>query len=244
MSKVAIIVETREHKALPFVLNNVMSILPNDWGLQIFHGNDNLDYINDIINNDIILKNKEVFLSDLGINSITQEDSSLEIMLKTKFWDQIVSETVLYFECDTILCSKSKYKVSDFEKFDYIGGWWGQAFSELSLNETYDRVMNGGLSIRKKSWMIDIIDKNLEMYLKRGGNSCEDYFVSDSVVKKPLVKEVLSFSIDSGYMYPLFDEPPFGLHKPWGIKGKSGMYYEKIRKVVEEVDILRSLHNV
>ena len=31
MKKVAVIVETREHKALPFVLNNVMSILPDDW---------------------------------------------------------------------------------------------------------------------------------------------------------------------------------------------------------------------
>ena len=47
-------------------------------------------------------------------------------------------------------------------------------------------------------------------------------------------------------MYPLFDEPPFGLHKPWGVKGKeySGIYYEKIRQVVEEVDILRRLHDV
>tara|TARA_Y100001973_G_C5198542_1_gene335968 strand:- start:1418 stop:2176 length:759 start_codon:yes stop_codon:yes gene_type:complete len=246
MKKVALIVETRKHKALPFVLNNVMSILPNDWGLQIFHGNNNLEYLNDLINNDIILKNKDIFLNELEIDSITADDSSLEIMLKSEFWDKVVSETVLYFECDTILCSKSKHKVSEFEKFDYIGGWWGQPFSESSLNETYDRVMNGGLSIRKKSWMIDIIDKNLEIYLKRGGNSCEDYFVSYSLVEKPLVKEVLSFSIDGGYMYPLFDEPPFGLHKPWGVKGKeySGMYYEKIRQVVEEVDILRRLHDV
>jgi hypothetical protein len=38
MEKVAVIVETREHKALPFVINNVMSNLPNDWELQIFHG--------------------------------------------------------------------------------------------------------------------------------------------------------------------------------------------------------------
>ena len=120
MEKVALMVETRKHKALPFVLNNVMSILPDDWGLQIFHGNNNLEYLNDLINNDIILKNKNIFLNKLEIDSITADDSSLEIMLKTKFWDQVVSETVLYFECDTILCSKSKHKVSEFEKFDYM----------------------------------------------------------------------------------------------------------------------------
>ena len=55
MNKVAVIVETRKNKALPFVLNNVMSILPNNWSLQIFHGNDNLDFISDIINNDIMI---------------------------------------------------------------------------------------------------------------------------------------------------------------------------------------------
>ena len=65
----------------------------------------------------------------------------------------------------TILCSKSKHKVSEFEKFDYIVDGGAQPFSVSSLNETYDRVMNGGLSIRK-SWMIDIIDK-VENLLKR-----------------------------------------------------------------------------
>ena len=49
MSKVAVIVETRKHNALPFVLSNVMSILPDEWKLQIFHGSDNYDYINDIM---------------------------------------------------------------------------------------------------------------------------------------------------------------------------------------------------
>ncbi len=49
MSKVSVVVETRKHKALPFVLNNVMSILPKDWSLQIFHGIINVDYIEEVI---------------------------------------------------------------------------------------------------------------------------------------------------------------------------------------------------
>ena len=55
MSKVALIVETREHKALPFVLNNVMSILPDEYSLQIFHGTSNYDYILDSVQNDKVL---------------------------------------------------------------------------------------------------------------------------------------------------------------------------------------------
>ena len=245
MKKVAIIVETRKHKALPFVLNNVMSILPDDWALQIFHGTNNFEYVVDIIKSNKLFDSKKVYIYDLGIESIKQQETSLKIMLNKKFWEGVVGETVLYFECDTMLCPNSDYKVEDFEHFDYIGGWWGSNFNPNSTNETYDRVMNGGLSIRKKSWMMDIIDKNLEMYLKNGGNSCEDYFVSDCVVEKPFVKEVLSFSIDNGYMYPLNDKAPFGLHKPWG-EGKigHGRYYEDIKRVCEDVEKLGELNGL
>ena len=56
MKKVAVIVETREHKALPFVLNNVMSILPDNWGLQIFHGSNNLDYVEKVTDTELVKK--------------------------------------------------------------------------------------------------------------------------------------------------------------------------------------------
>ena len=45
MSKTALIVETREYKALSFVLKNVMKTLSDEWNLQIFHGTQNLNYI-------------------------------------------------------------------------------------------------------------------------------------------------------------------------------------------------------
>mgnify|MGYP006183986685 CR=1 FL=1 len=71
MNKVAVIVETREHKALPFVLNNVMSILPDDWGLQIFHGSNNLEYVKEVTDTKL-LRSREVIFSDLKMDSISQ----------------------------------------------------------------------------------------------------------------------------------------------------------------------------
>ena len=56
MSKTALIVETREYKALSFVLKNVMKTLSDEWNLQIFHGTQNLNYIKNIINEDSFLK--------------------------------------------------------------------------------------------------------------------------------------------------------------------------------------------
>ena len=246
MSKVAVIVETRENDAFPFVINNVMSILPEDYSLQVFHGTSNYDYVYDSVENDMTLLDREVEFTNLGIESVTQEGSSLEIMLKTDFWEKVVGETVLYFECDSMLCPNSEHKVEDFEQFDYIGGWWGENFYPNSVDESYDRVMNGGVSIRKKSFMLDIIKNELQPYLDRGGNPCEDYFVSDRVRIKPTVKNVLNFSIDCSYMYPLNDKAPFGVHKPWGVSPSKGhgKYYNEIKKVCEEVEQLEKLNGL
>tara|TARA_B110000211_G_scaffold62569_1_gene71253 strand:+ start:2596 stop:3333 length:738 start_codon:yes stop_codon:yes gene_type:complete len=245
LSKVAVIVETRENDALPFVINNVMSILPDDWSLQIFHGSNNLDYIKEVIRKDELLEGLEdTVFTNLGIDSITADDSSLEIMLTEDFWNKVVGETVLYFECDSMLCPNSEYKVEDFEHFDYIGGYWGNQLD--MLDNDYSKVMNGGLSIRKKSFMLDIIKNELQPYLDRGGNPCEDYFVTDRIRNRPKVRDVLNFSIDNGYMYPLDGKAPFGLHKPWGVNPAKGhgKYYEDIIRVCEQVKELEILNGV
>ena len=245
MEKVAVIVETREHKALPFVLNNFMSVLPDDWRLQIFHGSNNLDYIKEVIRKDELLEGLEdTVFTNLGIDSITADDSSLEIMLTEDFWNKVVGETVLYFECDTMLCPNSEYKVGDFEHFDYIGGYWGNQLD--MLDNDYSKVMNGGLSLRKKSFMLDIITNELQPYLAKGGNPCEDYFVTDRIRTKPKVRDVLNFSIDNGYMYPLDNKAPFGLHKPWGVNPAKGhgKYYNEIKKVCKDVEKLEIYNGV
>jgi|TARA_Y100000296_G_scaffold82160_1_gene110834 hypothetical protein len=245
MSKVAVIVETRRHKALPFVLNNVMSILPDEWELQIFHGSNNLNYLVEVVQSDVVLKNRDVYFNDLKIDSVSADDSSLEIMLTEDFWNQIIGETVLYFECDSMLCFNSEHKVEDFEHFNYIGGYWGNQLYDL--DGKYPVVMNGGVSIRKKEFMLDIIKNELQPYLESGGNPCEDYFVTECVshLDMPTTKEVLSFSIDNGYMAPLDMKPPFALHKPWGVNSAKGhgLFYNRIKEVCSGVEELERLND-
>jgi len=245
MKKSAIIVETRKYRSLEFVLNNVMSNLSTEWFLQIFHGRNNLEYIKDVINRNEFLssiKNRILF-NNLNIDSITQEETNLDIMLTEDFWNNVMGDTVLYFESDSMICSNSEYKVEDFEHFDYIGGYWGNQV--LPLSDEYTRVMNGGISIRKKQYMLDIIKNKLDPYLKNGGNPCEDYFVSEHITVKPTVEQVMNFSIDNGYISPLNMKAPFALHKPWGaIPAKGhGVGYNDIKKVCDNVELLKSLQN-
>ena len=57
MKKLAFISEPRKHKALKFVLENFLTILPKDWNIQINHGLNNLEYIKEIINSSKIISN-------------------------------------------------------------------------------------------------------------------------------------------------------------------------------------------
>ena len=237
MTKVALIIETRKHKALPFVLKSVMNKLSEDWKLQIFHGTDNIDYIKSITGNEL---NDRTILTNLNFSTLPQWPESNELMVSETFWNQCEGDTILYFEADSMACSNSEYKITDFEHFDYIGGYWGNTI--YGLDEEYPAVMNGGFSLRKKKYLLDCIKYKRSDYLKNGGNECEDYFFSACLDKKPLTKEVLSFSIDNGYVGPI-NGVPFGLHKPWGeIPAKGhGRGYNEIREVCEDVEILKEL---
>ena len=92
----------------------------------------------------------------------------------------------------------------------------------------------------------EIVRNELESYLNDGGNPCEDYFVSACLKNKPTFREVLTFCIDNGYMYPLNDEAPFGLHNPWGSNPQKGQgkYYEDIKKVCPEIVKLEELNGI
>jgi hypothetical protein len=45
----AIIIEPRKHRALEFVLNNFLENLNDDWNIIIYHGNNNIEYLQNII---------------------------------------------------------------------------------------------------------------------------------------------------------------------------------------------------
>lgn len=238
------------------MLENFLSILPKEWDIQINHGVENIDYIKNIINTSKIISNAysedRIILNNLKVKGLTHKEES-SLSTSVDFWNSIKGDLLLKFECDTILCPNSKYKIGDFEKFEYIGGYWGnQLYHPLDApyptlkpggdyhapyNGPQVLPMNGALSIRNKKTMINIIENNFENYINSGKPYVDDYFFSE-FINKPLTKEVISFSIDNGYISPLNDEAPFGLHKPWANKGNA---YENIKRVCPEVIILESL---
>ena len=190
----AVIVEPRKHRALRYVLNNFCTNLNEDWQFIIFHGNLNKEFVQEIIDEDLQKYKHKIKLINLNVDNLEISDYN-KLFKSLDFYDNIPTETFLVFQTDTIICSKNKEKINDFLEYDYVGAPW------KFMN---DRIGNGGLSLRKKSKMIEII-KN-----KSSGDENEDvYFSFYDDLKLP--KDGKPFSVETS-----FYDSPFGVHKTWG----------------------------
>ena len=194
----AVIVEPRKHAAIGAVLTNFISNLSEDWNIIIFHGTQNLCYIHSAVFQDEYLKNQVHRISVISLNcenlSITDYNRLLTSM---EFYNNIPTETFLIFQTDTMIFPKHRDLIHDFLKYDYVGAPWKDG-----------SVGNGGLSLRKKSKMMEI----LETCPYDGFQNEDCYFSNNKEVSlyKPSGEEAKRFSIES-----VFSDVAFGTHSGW-----------------------------
>lgn len=226
----AIIIEPRQHKALEFVLKNFSDNLSNEWNIIIFHGNLNIDYVKNII-----LKIKRpIKMINLNVDNLTIQEYNKMFYTKT-FYDNIPTETFLVFQTDTMICKTFKKLINNFLKYDYVGAPW------KGINGLYG-VGNGGLSLRKKSKMLEMINKcNSRIYEREGILHNEDIFFSnlcaDKVnMNKPDLDESKNFSIETVY-----NDETFGIHKCWNYMTPDNL--KKINDFCPELDKLVELNH-
>ena len=195
MAYTAIIVEPRRHPALEFVLTNFLENLSDDWNIIVFHGTENIEYVANIVSKLEHFKTR-ITLHNLGVRNLAIAEYS-RLFATRSFYDNIPTETFLVFQTDTMLFSKNKEVINQVLQYDYVGAPWPD-----SMGGT--RVGNGGLSLRKKSKMMHII--NSRPY--RG--EPEDIYFCSNPLYMPTVEEAMRFSVEHVF-YP----ESFGCHKPW-----------------------------
>lgn len=194
----AIIIEPRKHPALEYVLKNFNDNLSNEWQFVIFHGNENEEYTK---NASKIIENRKVKFVNLGINNLSISDYS-GLFYKPIIYDNIPTDIFLIFQTDTVICSKHKDIIDDFLKYDYVGAPW--------VNQ---EVGNGGLSLRRKSKMLEIVEKcknnkdgdnyiNEDVIFSKGCDLVELY--------KPDFNKAKEFSIET-----VDNDKSFGIHKAY-----------------------------
>ena len=213
----AIIIEPRNHKALEFVLNNFMENLSDDWGFIVFHSNTNKTMVENIMKQSLAKHKDNTKLINLNVDSkdfTIKEYSTL--FYHENFYKYIPTETFLIFQTDSMILKENKDKINDFMEYDYVGAPWPKTMGILGKMQ----VGNGGLSLRKKSKMIELLkykDKGIDTEYPRlcGKYIAEDqffngYLVKDITVYKPSIEKAKEFSIEAIYY-----EHPFGIHKCW-----------------------------
>lgn len=212
-SKQCVIVEPRRHPLLILVIKNVMYLLKKyGWGLTIFHGTDNLDYILEGLKG---WDPSSFTLISLGKANLTIGEYNY-LMKLPNFWSILRSRGCKYaltFETDTLLLND---KIDDFLEWDYIGAPWRQPecrwFGCLEVG-------NGGFCLRNVDTMYNIVA--VEKF-KFGCQSHDGYFSMACLklgYKVPPISRAMNFAVET-----IFHPTPCGLHKPHLTQFPEGEY--------------------
>jgi hypothetical protein len=148
---IAVLVEFRTTDLIVTVVHNVNPHIPSTWPIQMFHGKENENFIRNSTLAPFIATGK-IFLSLM--EEVYGKDRTNELLTTPKFWQRVRGEKVLFFQIDSIMCSNSPHKITDFLQYDYIGAPWDPSwfgFSEVDL------VGNGGFSLRSRSKILALL---------------------------------------------------------------------------------------
>jgi hypothetical protein len=204
----AVMIEPREHPAMEFVLKNFNDHLSDEWKFVVFHGTKNKEYTKSICEK--VFKPDRIKLVNLGVENLTISEYS-SLFYKDILYSNIPTETFLIFQTDSIICGKYKDQIQQFLEYDYVGAPW--AHDHVKGPGKNIRVGNGGLSLRKKSKMKEIVEKC--NHIKEGNHYIsEDFIFSNGCgivdLYKPTEDQAKLFSIEETY-----HDQSFGLHKAY-----------------------------
>lgn len=203
-----VLMEPRLHLHLEYVLRNVLHFVGRGWGLEIFAGPENWDYLHTLTKDWGAVRFHDLQsdnLSGIQYNSIKKSADT---------WHKINAETVCWVELDCLLCRPG---IAEFLEWDYVGAPW-RADMAISPN---CRVGNGGLSVRNRSAMLRISEEQdgvpipnpsviytEDLYFCINMQLCNQEQPGN--FKIPDVETAARFCVES-----IYSPSPVGLHKTW-----------------------------
>jgi len=193
----AVIVEPRKHRALAFVVKNVLENLPANWNVRIYHGTKNREFVEKLLETELHHAASRISLHDLRVENLETYIDYSQILSSREFVEKIPTETFLVFQTDSMINPNQRNILGQFLEYDYVGAPW--------IN---GQVGNGGFSLRKRSKMLEVIDASPPIE-----NGHEDVFfcMNPKVpVYKPDFVKATKFSIET-VPSPIF----FGVHRVW-----------------------------
>jgi hypothetical protein len=210
----AVLIEFRNFPHIEFLIRNTIFKLGPDWSHTIICGNLNYDMVETICKS----ISPDINIIKVDIDNMTQSKYS-EFLTTMDFWTLLKGEKILIYQEDSIIF---KNNIQDFIDYDFIGA----PFLKNS-NDTPNSVGNGGLSLRSKSIMIEVI-KKIDPVSCNYNSSTVDYmkFVNlefppeDVYFSKCMQENMIGLvaNWDIAYHFSsetVFNENSFGAHKFW-----------------------------
>lgn len=210
----AVFIDFRILPNIEFIIRNAILKLGYEWSYTIICGKDNYEYISNIVER----INKNIRIICLEYNNITQDEYS-KLLTTDTFWNQLYGEKILIYQEDSLIFNNN---IHPFLKYDFIGA----PFSK-STNDTPNCVGNGGLSLRTKYKMLEVINscKLDELILN---SSTKTYMYNNNLINPPedvyFSKNMQELSIgdvadwDTANMFSseqIFNPYSFAGHKFW-----------------------------
>lgn len=180
MSLAGLFVEPRRLKQVVLNIVNFQRCLPKK-KLYFYCGKDNKKYHEAEMyayneRNDVKINISDIQIIELDTTNLNFETYSN--LLKNKdIWETIEADYVLTIQTDGCLCEKSPFKIEDFFKYDYVGGYTpNNHWREIKKMKTKPPgnfwCCNGGFSLRNRKRCLQVIDHFKTSKTERYHNKC------------------------------------------------------------------------
>ena len=144
----AVLIEFRCFPHLEFLIRNAIHKLGKEWSHTIVCGNTNHAMVSAICSR----ISPNIRILKLPYENIDINVYNSDICLNIEFWKQLQGQKILLYQEDTMIFRNT---IASFLNYDYIGAPW-----KISNTEISDHLVgNGGLSLRSKHTMIEILEK-------------------------------------------------------------------------------------
>jgi hypothetical protein len=177
------------------------------WDMYVFYGSSSRSFAKEATQD---ITGRKLFLLPLDTDNLTPQQYN-ELFKKAEFWNRVDAENILVFQTDAVICPASDYKIDQFTKYDYIGCATEHCVKVINGEKPEDDHYFygvGGLSFRKKSFMMKCIRDNPDVKAAFP----EDVFFSNCVAESPN-KPIDGYELSRFCSQTSFQKKSWGAHK-------------------------------
>lgn len=211
--KAAVIIEGRNSANLIPLILHFSSVLGPEWPIKVLHTTQNGKQFSfspafrrQVSSGHIMLRQLPSYVS------WTSRAAVSEFFTQPSLYHSLAPyKHLLFFQGDSILCANSRRRVEDFLQYDFVGA---------PINPLKGHGMNGGLSLRNREKMLEVLDRHNFTGDPEDGSRHEDqWFIykleglprgpnDESGAHLPSPEVALEFSAETSWT-----RHPFGLHQ-------------------------------